>query len=114
MLVGCAPQNSAARTAGPDQASLVQAPKRIGAAIRGDPHTLYQALNPNNNIPGIDALQELVPAGLSVIDDTGAMRPQLAEAIPSTQNGLWQVSPDGRMTTTWRIKPNAAWQDGVP
>src|SRR5207244_1933657 len=79
-----------------------------------DPHSLYQALNPNNNSPGIDALQELVHAGLAVTDDAGTLRPRLAEAVPSLENGLWQLLPDSRMTTTWKIKPGAVWQDGAP
>lgn len=31
-----------------------------------------------------------------------------------TENGLWRVSPDGRMETTWRIRGNALWHDGQP
>src|SRR5205807_2861676 len=29
-------------------------------------------------------------------------------------NGLWQVVPDGRMSTTWRLKPGLKWHDGEP
>jgi peptide/nickel transport system substrate-binding protein len=29
------------------------------------------------------------------------------------ENGLWTVFPDGRMETTWRIKPGTRWQDGT-
>src|SRR5207249_11289788 len=29
-------------------------------------------------------------------------------------NGLWKVFPDGRMETTWRIKPGVEWHDGAP
>src|SRR5438067_9749418 len=38
----------------------------------------------------------------------------MVEAVPSTENGLWVVSPDGRMETTWRINPAARWHDGTP
>ncbi|MEA2642724.1 MAG: hypothetical protein QOF51_4118, partial [Chloroflexota bacterium] len=42
-----------------------------------------------------------VNADLSVMDDHGTLRPELAEAVPSAENGLWKVFPDGRMETTW-------------
>ena len=34
--------------------------------------------------------------------------------MPTADNGLWRVLPDGRMETTWRIKENARWHDGTP
>src|SRR5439155_26739855 len=44
----------------------------------------------------------------------GHLRPQFAEALPSLENGLWQVFPYGRMETTWRVRPGASWHDGTP
>ncbi|MBM2811885.1 MAG: hypothetical protein HW416_2644 [Chloroflexi bacterium] len=63
--------------------------------------------------PGVDAVEDLVNAGLANFDNTGRLRPQLAEAVPSIENGLWQLFPDGRMTTTWKIRPGAQWHDGA-
>jgi peptide/nickel transport system substrate-binding protein len=57
---------------------------------------------------------ELVHAALVHADDQGALRPQLAEAVPTLENGLWQLLPEGRMTTTLTIKPDARWHDGTP
>jgi peptide/nickel transport system substrate-binding protein len=65
-------------------------------------------------VPGLDALQELVHAGLVHPNDAGVQLPQLAEAVPAIEQGTWQVTPDGRMTTTWKIRSNARWQDGQP
>ncbi len=53
-------------------------------------------------------------AGLTIVDDRGIIRPQLAEAVPGIENGLWKVFPDGRMETTWRIRPGTRWHDGTP
>jgi peptide/nickel transport system substrate-binding protein len=89
------------------------APKRFTAVIRGDPHTLYQKLNPRSNIPGIDDLERLVNSGLTVPDPDGNLHPRLAEAVPTIENGLWRVFPDGRMEITWHIRDGAAWQDGI-
>ena len=92
------------------------APKRIVAVIRGVPPSLagQETARTSGNYPGLDALMELVHASLVHADDQGALRPQLAEAVPSLENGLWQLLPDGRMTTTLTIKPGARWHDGMP
>jgi peptide/nickel transport system substrate-binding protein len=65
-------------------------------------------------IPGVTDLEKLISPGLTIVDDNGSLRPLLAEAAPSIENGQWQVFPDGRMETTWRIRPNARWHDGTP
>ncbi len=82
---------------------------------RGDPWTLSRTMNGNvGRVRGINELELLVHSGLSVERDRGVRHPLLAEAVPSLENGLWKVSPDGRMETTWRIRDGAAWHDGVP
>jgi ABC-type transport system substrate-binding protein len=100
-------QQSEARTTGP---------KRLTAAIRGNPHTVYQKLNPRSNIPGIDALQLLVNTGLTVPDPAAADKrlPRLAEQPATVDNGNWKLNPDGSMELTWNIRPDAVWHDGTP
>lgn len=109
----CAPARSDAPSGAPGQEGKQSTSKRFTAAIRGDPHTVYQKLNPRSNIPGIDDLERLVNAGLTVLDPEGNLQPRLAEAVPSIENGLWRVFPDGRMETTWHIREGARWQDGT-
>jgi peptide/nickel transport system substrate-binding protein len=89
-------------------------PKRIIAAMMGDAHTVYNKLNLGNGVPGIDTLEELVSSGLANVDVQGNLRPQLAEAVPSLDNGLWKVSSDGSMELIYRIRPGARWHDGTP
>ena len=113
-LPACAPPRPDASSTAPGQEARQGAPKRFTAAIRGDPHTVYQKLNPRSNIPGIDDLERLVNAGLTVQDPDGNLQPRLAEAVPSIENGLWRVFPDGRMETTFRIREGARWHDGQP
>jgi ABC-type transport system substrate-binding protein len=75
------------------------------------------ALSSQLNAPavrGIDAVELLPHAGLATADRAGVLRPGLAEGVPSVEDGGWQVFPDGRMQTTWGIKPSARWQDGTP
>ncbi len=56
----------------------------------------------------------LVHAGLTVRGDQRLRHPGLAEAVPSLENGLWTLLPDGRMETTWRVREGARWHDGAP
>jgi peptide/nickel transport system substrate-binding protein len=62
---------------------------------------------------GVNRIIELIHGGLGRLDSEGKVHPQLAEAVPSLENGLWVVSPDGRMQTTWKIRPDARWHDGT-
>lgn len=102
---------------GPASAPSSVAPTRITAAIRGAPQTIGQErVSPQGtggSVPGLDALQELVQAGLVHSDASARLGPQLAEAVPSIENGLWALFPDGRMETRWQIKPIARWHDGA-
>lgn len=110
---------SACAPAAPSQSSALSpqssTPKRIVAAIMSDPPTISHdfIIAGSGTIPGGDALEELLNAGLTHPDERGQLHPQLAEAVPSLQNGLWKLLPDGRMETTWRIRDNARWHDGV-
>jgi len=53
-------------------------------------------------------------AGLAILDTEGVPNAYLAEALPQVNTDSWQVFPDGRMQTTYRLKPNLTWQDGTP
>jgi peptide/nickel transport system substrate-binding protein len=91
--------------------------KRITAAITGDPYTLNARLNtsgPGSNVPGTDVLEDIVAAGLANTDPRRELRAELAERVPTIENGLWKVLPDGTMETIWRIKPGSLWHDGTP
>jgi len=93
------------------------APKRIVAAIRGDPLTLSDSINwaaSGSTVAGVDVIEQLLHSGLLLVDGQGELQPLLAEAVPTVENGLWKVFPDGRMETTWKLKPNVAWHDGQP
>lgn len=47
-------------------------------------------------------------------DERGLPHLYLAEALPELNTGSWQLFPDGRMETTYRLKPNLTWHDGRP
>jgi peptide/nickel transport system substrate-binding protein len=53
-------------------------------------------------------------ARLTVSDSQGMVHPYLAEALPQLHTESWRVSPDGRMETVWKLRPNLTWHDGTP
>jgi ABC-type transport system substrate-binding protein len=53
-------------------------------------------------------------AALALIDGKGARHPYVAEALPQLNTDSWRVFPDGRMETTYRLRPNLTWHDGTP
>jgi peptide/nickel transport system substrate-binding protein len=113
---GPAPGASSAGS-GASDAARASGPRKLVVAIRGDPKTLSAKLNSGagaGGIPGVAEIEELLSSGLGIEDPAGVIHPLLAELIPSIENGLWQVYPDGRMLTTWRIRDGAVWHDGTP
>ena len=116
LVAGCAvPQTgSTARTNQPDAPS-VQA-KRVVTAIRGDPFTVADAINSagGGRVAGVRDVELLLNSGLGLMDHDGKLQPLIAEVVPTVENGMWQVFPDGRMQTTWKIRSDALWHDGQP
>jgi peptide/nickel transport system substrate-binding protein len=82
----------------------------------GDPPTLrntVHATGGSGSTPGLDTVEDLLNAGVATLDNRGQLQARLAEVVPTIENGLWKVSPDGRMETIWRIRPGATWHDGT-
>lgn len=117
VVLGCAAHQEA-RTPAADSASSVVRPavKRFTAAIRSYPKSVSVTIDSvaAGGAAGLAEVAQLTNGGLSIIDGDGRLRPQLAEAVPSPENGQWKLFPDGRMETTWRTKAGAQWQDGAP
>lgn len=114
ILTACTPP---ARTEVPGtvaSAPDVAGPTRIVAAIMSNPPYLYTRLAGTGIGPGAPALQQMLAVTLADLDANGGLRPVLAESLPSIENGLWRVFPDGRMETTWKIRPGARWHDNTP
>ncbi len=88
-------------------------PKRITAAIMEEPRGVNRTINLDAGA-GTDAVEDLLHAGLANVDDRSRPRAQLAEALPTMENGQWRVLPNGRMETTWRLNSRAVWHDGTP
>jgi peptide/nickel transport system substrate-binding protein len=111
LLSACAPSRDANSTDNVSP-STPAAPKRITLVMRGDAPGFYNKIVVG--VPGSDGLQDLVHVGLAHMSHEGELLPVLAEAAPTTDRGTWQVLADGRMETTWTLRPNARWHDGTP
>jgi peptide/nickel transport system substrate-binding protein len=64
--------------------------------------------------PGLGELERIYNPGLTVPDLHDNLHPMLAEAVPTTENGLWRVLPGGRMETVWHLRQGVQWHDGTP
>lgn len=114
LLVSCAaPQTTALPQSSAIEGQQAQARKRITMVLRGEVVVLSETAR-QGGPGGSTVMEELLNAGLAFIDDEGLLHPQIAEAVPTIDNGLWQVFTDGRMETRWRIRPGVSWHDGAP
>src|SRR5436309_4335519 len=115
-VADCGPGSPA--TAPSAATALTPPTKKIAVGLFSTPAGMHQELtNPqgsSGSVPGLAELYQLLDGSLSYYDEHGERQPWLATAVPSIDNGLWQVSPDGTMQTTWHLKPGIAWQDGTP
>jgi peptide/nickel transport system substrate-binding protein len=118
--VGCGGSSELQREDAASRGATVQAPaapKRIKAAFMSNPPSLVNRVNQTvsggRTSAGITDISEVINSGLGVVQDAGVVAPRLAVAVPSVENGLWQVLPNGRAQTTWEIKPGVQWHDGT-
>jgi peptide/nickel transport system substrate-binding protein len=58
--------------------------------------------------------KELLNAKLAFLDANLLPFPVLAETLPQLNTDSWRVFPDGRMETTFKLRPNLTWHDGHP
>lgn len=112
-LAACGPAPDAGGTRGAEPAGPTAKPKRVQLAIIGDPVVVFPGIDQRQASASAE-LQDLVNAGLSQFDPNRILHLLLAEALPTTENGLWKVLPDGTMETTFRIRDGASWHDGTP
>ena len=114
LVAGCALATAPGRGTAPDSPKPERV-KRVVASMMGEPTSFIARLNTGQiSIPGAGVLEQLVNAALSEVNGEGKLQAQLAEAVPSLENGLWKLLPDGRMETTWKIRPGAQWHDRTP
>ncbi len=80
--------------------------------IRGEPVSLASKPVQASGL-SVRPATRLFNAELDLDDGTDVPRPYLAETLPQINTDDWRVLPDGRMETTYRLKPNLTWHDGT-
>jgi len=121
-LVGCAAPPARTDTAqssgnSGNSGTTSSGPKRIVIGIAGElPVLNLKVIRSVQSFtaPGGSEVEDLLTDGLADLDDDGIPQVKLAEAVPTLENGLWKLLPDGKMETTWKIRENARWHDGNP
>ncbi len=108
-----APAATAGLTACPKATDATQAqvpanPKSITMAL---PLEIDNVVAEYSNMTYAIWLSQMVGAGLAKWDDKSNFIPELAQEIPTADNG--GVSKDG-LTITWKLKPCIFWSDGQP
>jgi ABC-type transport system substrate-binding protein len=119
LLASCAPAPQATSTAPATNNTPAQpaAKKRVVAAVNGNLFTVSGMLSVGGTgtaTQGTAEVEKLTNAGFTTKGLTQPLEAQLAETVPTLDNGLWKVTPDGRMEMTWKIRAGAKWQDGQP
>ncbi|MEA2639792.1 MAG: peptide/nickel transport system substrate-binding protein [Chloroflexota bacterium] len=95
-------------------APVAASPKRLTISVVSEPTGFNLAVETQRISLTQAGLAYFLFPGLTVHDDQGSLHATLGETIPSIENGLWKVFPDGRMETTHPIRAGAAWHDGTP
>lgn len=62
----------------------------------------------------LEDIHSCIIEGLTTTDEKMNTAPLLAEVVPSIENGLVKMRPDGGMDVTWKLRPNIKWHDGEP
>jgi len=115
LLVGCAPGAPApgGQGAAPQQ-QAPSTPKRLTISVGSEPVGFSLAVETQRISVTQAGLAYFVFPGLTVQDHQEALRATVGEAVPSIENGLWKLLPDGRMEVTYPIRQGATWHDGQP
>lgn len=104
----CAPASGGP---GQDQAGPETSQSRVLTfPVTREATALYPEMN---SAGGTAATLRLFNAGLTVVDDLGTLRPELAE-VPQLNTDTWRLLGDGKMETTYQLRPGLTWHDGQP
>lgn len=118
LAVGCvSPTNTTQGSSPTGRGPTTAAKKTIVVVARGEPVILNHQISSNRPgaVAGITELMYALNARLANVQDyTRVVGTRLADVAPTTDNGLWKLSPDGTMETTWKLRRDATWHDGKP
>lgn len=114
-IAGCAPASTPTGRTGaePPQPGSNPPSRTLTIAARNEPASIAGKPLRQAGI-GLYTVQAVFSASLAFLDDRGLPRAHLAEALPQLNTESWRLLPDGRMETTWALRPGILWHDGAP
>jgi peptide/nickel transport system substrate-binding protein len=114
-ILACGPAAPPPSQQAASAGQTAQSPPRRTLVIigRGEPPSIAaKSLLPYSG--SLAAPIRLFNATLDYLDEREVPQPYLAEAIPQLNTDSWRIAADGRMETTYRLRPNLTWHDGKP
>jgi peptide/nickel transport system substrate-binding protein len=106
VVAACAPATRPGMDA-PSPGEPIQQ-RTLSLTLRNEPFDLTDSASSRNNITLAMFTSRLV--GL----DRGEPYAVLSANVPELEGDTWRVFPDGRMETTFRLRPGLTWHDGAP
>jgi len=112
-VVACGPATAPGAGGGSTQTSAAPSPTIVFLThVEPGVLTPHRALTGTGSVPS-DAVR-LFNASLFMHDERAVPQPYLVESRPQLNTDSWRVFPDGRMETTYRLRPGLTWHDGAP
>jgi peptide/nickel transport system substrate-binding protein len=111
--VGCAPGQGLTSQAGSEAAVTDDGANKTLVLAQA---SIFAALGPfatNSTSGGGATLMGVHSTGLVSLDSQGNPAARVAVALPSLADGSIALLPEGRMRTTWRVRPGVTWHDGT-
>lgn len=110
----CATAAAPGTNSGPGASAPPRSNRAMVMVAQVEPATVSSKVLQTTGGLAIGATQRLFNATLTTADKHGLPQPYLVQALPRLNTDTWRVFPDGRMETTYRLKPGLVWQDGAP
>lgn len=112
-LMSCAPAATPPSREGETPRPPSQPSRALRIVVRAEPGSVAGTILQATGITTATA-RRVFNAGLALEDGDNQIRPYLAEGLPQLNTDSWRVFPDGRMETTYRLRPSLTWHDGKP
>ncbi len=113
LLAACAPTTKSDGQSPATAPQSARATRPLVIIIAAEPAALHWKPLVRGGV-NLDTPKRLFNANLALLDERRTPHPYLVDAFPQLNGPDWRVQPDGRMETTYRLRPNLTWHDGTP
>lgn len=114
LAVACAPAPATAPGSAPGGGEPGAGPRKTITVSALNPVRGFGPWLLGSTQGGAASLANIHSNTLASTDAGGNLEARLALKIPSFDDGSIASLPDGRMQTTWKLRPNIKWHDGAP